>query len=158
TSQQAPEGTIPLSQIEYKTKLACLDDKHRLSEKESIREQKEPIQQELLYELKIIDKSVKRKKSPRYVQFSSSSRDGNTQSKLKVPGQKRRKNGRVDGTINLSTQFSLIKLIAGGSDFNFGSNMDIDMKQKMERLESSQLRFQIEYGFLEELRNFLSMD
>ncbi|KAA6374915.1 MAG: hypothetical protein EZS28_029558 [Streblomastix strix] len=34
-SQQAPEGTIPLSQIEYDTRLAWVDDKHRLTEKDN---------------------------------------------------------------------------------------------------------------------------
>ncbi|KAA6367919.1 MAG: hypothetical protein EZS28_036554 [Streblomastix strix] len=82
----------------------------------------------------------------------------NTQTELKVPRQKRRKNGTTYWTINLITQSSRIKLIAGGSDFNFGSTKDMDMKLMMERVESSQLRFQIEYSFLEELSNFLSMD
>ncbi|KAA6392031.1 MAG: hypothetical protein EZS28_012440 [Streblomastix strix] len=56
-----------------------------------------------------------------------------TQSKLKVPGQRRGKTGAANGTINPSAQSSRIKQIAGGSDFNFGSSMDIDMEQMMER-------------------------
>ncbi|KAA6379587.1 MAG: hypothetical protein EZS28_024885 [Streblomastix strix] len=55
-----------------------------------------------------------------------------TQSKLKVPGQRRGKTGAADGTINPSAQSSRIKQIAGGNDFNFGSSMDIDMEQMME--------------------------
>ncbi|KAA6352978.1 MAG: hypothetical protein EZS28_051495, partial [Streblomastix strix] len=56
-----------------------------------------------------------------------------TQSKLKVPGQKRGKIGAANETINPSAQSSRIKQITGGSDFNFGSSMDIDMEQMMER-------------------------
>ncbi|KAA6373291.1 MAG: hypothetical protein EZS28_031183, partial [Streblomastix strix] len=55
------------------------------------------------------------------------------QSKLKVPGQRRVKTGAANETINSSTQSSPIKQITGGSDFNFGSSMDIDMEQMMER-------------------------
>ncbi|KAA6332247.1 MAG: hypothetical protein EZS28_053299, partial [Streblomastix strix] len=58
---------------------------------------------------------------------------GSTQSKLKVPGQRRGKTGAADGTINPSAQSSRIKQIAGWSDFNLGSSMDIDMEQMMER-------------------------
>ncbi|KAA6403183.1 MAG: hypothetical protein EZS28_001309 [Streblomastix strix] len=58
---------------------------------------------------------------------------GSTQSKLKVPGQRRGKTGAANGTINPSAQSSRIKQIAGGSDFNLGSCMDIDMEQMMER-------------------------
>ncbi|KAA6371542.1 MAG: hypothetical protein EZS28_032932 [Streblomastix strix] len=55
-----------------------------------------------------------------------------TQSKLRVPGRRRGKTGAANGTINPSAQSSGIKQIADGSDFNFGSSMDIDMKQMME--------------------------
>ncbi|KAA6384267.1 MAG: hypothetical protein EZS28_020203, partial [Streblomastix strix] len=58
---------------------------------------------------------------------------GNTQSKLKVPGQRRGKIGAANGTINSSAQSSRIKEIAGECDFNFESSMDIDMEQMMER-------------------------
>ncbi|KAA6384575.1 MAG: hypothetical protein EZS28_019897 [Streblomastix strix] len=58
---------------------------------------------------------------------------GSTQSKLKVPGQRRRKTGAANGTINPSAQSSHIKQIIGGSDFNFGSGMDIDMEQMIEK-------------------------
>ncbi|KAA6383003.1 MAG: hypothetical protein EZS28_021466 [Streblomastix strix] len=43
------------------------------------------------------------------------------QSKLRVPGKRRRKTGAADGTINPSAQSSRIKQIASESDFNFGS-------------------------------------
>ncbi|KAA6354801.1 MAG: hypothetical protein EZS28_049672, partial [Streblomastix strix] len=56
-----------------------------------------------------------------------------TQSKLKIPGQRRGKIGAANGTINPSAQSSRIKQIAGGSDYNFGSCVDIDMEQMMER-------------------------
>ncbi|KAA6393335.1 MAG: hypothetical protein EZS28_011139, partial [Streblomastix strix] len=56
---------------------------------------------------------------------------GSTQSKLKVPGQRHGKTGAANGTINPSAQSSRIKQIAGGSDFNLGSSMDIDMEQMM---------------------------
>ncbi|KAA6359158.1 MAG: hypothetical protein EZS28_045315 [Streblomastix strix] len=58
---------------------------------------------------------------------------GSTQSKLKVPGQRRGKTGAANGTINPNAQSSRIKQIAGESDFNLGSSMDIDMEQMMER-------------------------
>ncbi|KAA6364088.1 MAG: hypothetical protein EZS28_040385 [Streblomastix strix] len=58
---------------------------------------------------------------------------GSTQSKLKVPGQRRGKTGAANGTINPSAQSFRTKQIAGGSDFNFGSGMDIDMEQMMEK-------------------------
>ncbi|KAA6361281.1 MAG: hypothetical protein EZS28_043193 [Streblomastix strix] len=58
---------------------------------------------------------------------------GGTKSKLKVPGQRRGKTGAANGTINPSAQSSRIKQNAGGSDFNLGSSMDIDMDQMMER-------------------------
>ncbi|KAA6363663.1 MAG: hypothetical protein EZS28_040810, partial [Streblomastix strix] len=54
-------------------------------------------------------------------------------SKLKVPEQRRKKTGAANGTINPSAQSSHIKQIAGGSDNNFGSSMDIDMEQMMEK-------------------------
>ncbi|KAA6386938.1 MAG: hypothetical protein EZS28_017538 [Streblomastix strix] len=57
---------------------------------------------------------------------------GSTQSKLKVPGQRHGKTIAANGTINRCAQSSRIKQIAGGSDFNFGSNMDIDTEQMME--------------------------
>ncbi|KAA6385558.1 MAG: hypothetical protein EZS28_018910, partial [Streblomastix strix] len=44
-----------------------------------------------------------------------------TQSKLKVPGQRRGKTDAANGTINTSAQSFRIKQIAGGSDNNFGS-------------------------------------
>ncbi|KAA6401978.1 MAG: hypothetical protein EZS28_002492 [Streblomastix strix] len=56
-----------------------------------------------------------------------------TSSKFKVPEQKRQKTGAVNETINSNAQSSRIKQIAGRSDINFGSNMDIDMEQMMER-------------------------
>ncbi|KAA6396922.1 MAG: hypothetical protein EZS28_007550 [Streblomastix strix] len=65
--------------------------------------------------------------------ISSQDQQGSTQSKLKVPGQRRGKTGAADGTINPSAQSSHINQITGGSDFNFGSGMDIDMEQMMER-------------------------
>ncbi|KAA6375536.1 MAG: hypothetical protein EZS28_028936 [Streblomastix strix] len=75
------------------------------------------------YKLEVIDEE-ERKVEP--IQES-------TQSKLKVPGQRRGKTGAANGTINPSAQSSRIKQIAGGSDFNFGSSMDIDMEHMMER-------------------------
>ncbi|KAA6402474.1 MAG: hypothetical protein EZS28_002008 [Streblomastix strix] len=58
---------------------------------------------------------------------------GSTQSKLKVPEQRRWWTRQVNGIININTQSSRIKQIAGGSDFNLGSSMDIDMEQMKER-------------------------
>ncbi|KAA6349734.1 MAG: hypothetical protein EZS28_051921, partial [Streblomastix strix] len=51
----------------------------------------------------------------------------------RVHGQMRGKTGVVNGTINLSAQSSHIKQITSGSNFNFGSCLDIDMEQMMER-------------------------
>ncbi|KAA6388261.1 MAG: hypothetical protein EZS28_016213 [Streblomastix strix] len=65
--------------------------------------------------------------------FSHQPIQESTQSKLKVPGQRRGKTGAANGTINPSAQSSRIKQITGGSNFNFGSSMDIDMEQMMER-------------------------
>ncbi|KAA6403437.1 MAG: hypothetical protein EZS28_001029 [Streblomastix strix] len=42
------------------------------------------------------------------------------QSKLKVPGQRRGKTGAANGTMNTSAQYSRIRQITSGSDFNFG--------------------------------------
>ncbi|KAA6399997.1 MAG: hypothetical protein EZS28_004473 [Streblomastix strix] len=58
---------------------------------------------------------------------------GIKQSKLEDPGQRRGKTGAANETINSSAQSSHMKQIAGGSDFNFGSSMDIDMEQMMQR-------------------------
>ncbi|KAA6394424.1 MAG: hypothetical protein EZS28_010048 [Streblomastix strix] len=45
----------------------------------------------------------------------------NTQSKLKIPGQRHWNTGEVNGTMNTSTQSSRIKQITGWVDYNFGS-------------------------------------
>ncbi|KAA6376696.1 MAG: hypothetical protein EZS28_027777 [Streblomastix strix] len=52
---------------------------------------------------------------------------------LKVPEQRRGKPGAANWTINPSAQSFRIKQITGWSDFNFGSSMDIDMEQMIER-------------------------
>ncbi|KAA6404238.1 MAG: hypothetical protein EZS28_000225 [Streblomastix strix] len=67
------------------------------------------------------------------------------QTKLEVLGQRRGKTGAANGTINRSAQSSCIKQITGGSDFNFGSSMDIDMEQMMER-ELTQTKLTINDG------------
>ncbi|KAA6393133.1 MAG: hypothetical protein EZS28_011342 [Streblomastix strix] len=73
--QQAYEGLILLGQIEHDTKLSWAGDKHRINQMENTRNPKELVQQELLSELKKMDKSVKCKRSLGDKQLSSSSRD-----------------------------------------------------------------------------------
>ncbi|KAA6374846.1 MAG: hypothetical protein EZS28_029630 [Streblomastix strix] len=55
------------------------------------------------------------------------------QSKLQVLGQMLGKTGAANETKNPSAQSSRINQIAGWSDYNFGSSMDMDMEQMMER-------------------------
>ncbi|KAA6400942.1 MAG: hypothetical protein EZS28_003537, partial [Streblomastix strix] len=62
--RQAYKGFIPLSQIEHDVRMAWAEDRHKTKEKDNTVDQKESRQQELLSELKEIDKSIKRKRSP----------------------------------------------------------------------------------------------
>ncbi|KAA6328310.1 MAG: hypothetical protein EZS28_053734, partial [Streblomastix strix] len=70
-----PEDQDYEVKIEHDTRLTWPDDRHGNTEKDNIRERKESIQQELLSELKEIDKSIKRKRSPESEQSSRSSRE-----------------------------------------------------------------------------------
>ncbi|KAA6386411.1 MAG: hypothetical protein EZS28_018058, partial [Streblomastix strix] len=56
-----------------------------------------------------------------------------TQFKLKFSVQRRGRTGTANGTIGPSEQSSHIKQIAGGSNYNFGSSMEIDIEKMMER-------------------------
>ncbi|KAA6377184.1 MAG: hypothetical protein EZS28_027290, partial [Streblomastix strix] len=73
--RQASEGFIPLSQIEHDVRMAWAEDRHKTKEKDNTVNQKESRQQELLSELKEIDKSIKRKRSPESEQSSCSSKE-----------------------------------------------------------------------------------
>ncbi|KAA6369617.1 MAG: hypothetical protein EZS28_034856 [Streblomastix strix] len=95
-----------------------------------------------LIQLQVIGHKGKRKKSRGRGKVQSQAQplltshrpiQESTQSKLKVPGLRRGKTGASNGTINLSAQSSRLKQITGGSDFNFGSSIDIDMEQMIER-------------------------
>ncbi|KAA6391463.1 MAG: hypothetical protein EZS28_013014 [Streblomastix strix] len=91
--RQVSEGFIPLSQIEHDVRMVWAEDSHKTKEKDNTVNQKESRQQELLSELKEIDKSVKRKRSPESEQSSRSSRErngleglGRTQEVVRIPG------------------------------------------------------------------------
>ncbi|KAA6367115.1 MAG: hypothetical protein EZS28_037359 [Streblomastix strix] len=91
--RQASKDFIPLRQIDHDIRMTSAEDSIQSKENDDTVDQKESRQQELLSELKEIDKSIKCKRSPESEQSSRSSRErngleclGRTQGADQIPG------------------------------------------------------------------------